>query len=169
MVSSNYLYLSHGNFSDKININFFLAAVMSILLYGCTTWTLTKNTEKKQDGNCTRMWRAIVNKSLKQYPTKQPPYGHLPPISKSIQIRRTNMGGHFLRSKDEIISDVLLWTPSRGHASVGRLVEPIYNSSVRTQNVALKTCRKRWMIKTNGVRETRKLCDIMMIMMISFW
>ena len=27
--------------------SFFQAAVMSILLYGCTTWTLTKSMEKK--------------------------------------------------------------------------------------------------------------------------
>ena len=39
--------------------SFFQAAVMSILLYGCTTWTLTKRLEKKFDGNYTRMLRAI--------------------------------------------------------------------------------------------------------------
>ena len=32
----------------------------------------------------------------------------------------------------------------------------IYNSSVRTQNVVKKTCRKRWIIETNGERESRK-------------
>ena len=42
---------------------FFQAAVVSILLYGCTTWTLTKWLEKKLDGNYTRMLRAILNKS----------------------------------------------------------------------------------------------------------
>ena len=30
--------------------SFFQAAVVSILLYGCTTWTLTKRLEKKLDG-----------------------------------------------------------------------------------------------------------------------
>ena len=43
--------------------SFFQAAVVSILLYGCTTWTLTKRLEKKLDGNYTRMLRAILNKS----------------------------------------------------------------------------------------------------------
>ena len=33
----------------------------SILLYGCTTWTLTKLLEKKLDSNYTRMLRAILN------------------------------------------------------------------------------------------------------------
>ena len=41
--------------------SFFQAAVVSILLYGCTTWTLTKRLEKKLDGNYTRMLRAILN------------------------------------------------------------------------------------------------------------
>ena len=60
---------------------FFQAAVESILLYGCTTWTLTKRLEKL-DGNYTRMLRAILHKSWRQHPTKHQLYGHLPPITK---------------------------------------------------------------------------------------
>ena len=45
--------------TDKIKRGFFQAAVVSILLYGCTTWTLTKRIEEKFDCNCTRMLRAI--------------------------------------------------------------------------------------------------------------
>ena len=42
--------------------SFFQAAVVSILLYRCNTWTLTKRLKKKQlDGNYTRMLRAILN------------------------------------------------------------------------------------------------------------
>ena len=44
-----------SNLTDKIKRSFFQAAVVSILLYGCTTWTLTKRLEKKLDGNYTRM------------------------------------------------------------------------------------------------------------------
>ena len=51
--------------SDKIKYNFFQAAVESILLYGCTTWMLTKHIEKKLDRNCKRMLWAIRNKSWK--------------------------------------------------------------------------------------------------------
>ena len=46
--------------------------------------------------------------------------GHLPPITKTIQVRRTRHAGHCWRSKDELISDVLLWTPTYGCAKVGR-------------------------------------------------
>ena len=52
-----------SDLTDKMNRSFFQAAVVSILLYGCTTWTLTKRLEKKPDGNRTRMLRAILNKS----------------------------------------------------------------------------------------------------------
>ena len=58
-----------------------------ILLYGCTTWTLTKRLMKKLDSNYTRMLRAILNKSWRQHPTRHQLYGHLPPITKTIQFR----------------------------------------------------------------------------------
>ena len=44
-------------------------------------------------------------------------YSHLPPITKTIQVRRTR---HCWRSKDEIVSDVLLWTPAYGQSKAGR-------------------------------------------------
>ena len=66
------------------------------------------------------MLRTLFNKSWKQHPTEQQLYGHLSPISKTIQVRQTRYAEHCLRSKDELISDVLLWTPSHGPASVGR-------------------------------------------------
>ena len=93
---------------------------MLILLYGCTTWMLTKRMEKKLDSNYTRTLRAISNKSWRQHPTKQHLYDHLPPIMKTIQVRRTRHAGHCWRSKEELISDILLWTPSHGQAKAGR-------------------------------------------------
>ena len=56
---------------DEIKRSFFQAVVVSILLYGCTIWTLTKHMEKKLDGNYTRILRAILNKSWRQHLTKQ--------------------------------------------------------------------------------------------------
>ena len=44
-----------SDITDKMKRSLFQAAVVSILLYGCTTWTLTKRMEKKLDGNYTRM------------------------------------------------------------------------------------------------------------------
>ena len=96
------------------------AAVVLILLYGCTTWTLTKRLEKKLDSNYTRMLRAILNKSWWQHPTRHQIYGHLSPITKTIQARRTRHMGHSWRSRDELISDVFLWTPTYGLAKTGQ-------------------------------------------------
>ena len=76
-----------SDLTDKMKHSFFQAAVMSILLYGCTTWTLTKRLEKKLDGNYTRMLRAILNKTWQQHPSKHQLYGHMPPITKTIQVR----------------------------------------------------------------------------------
>ena len=64
--------------------------------------------------------RAILNKSWWQHPTRHQLYGHLPPITKTIQVRRTRHAGHCWRSRDELISDVLLWTPTYGRAKAGR-------------------------------------------------
>ena len=75
-----------SDLTDKIKRSFFQAAVVSILLYGCTTWTPTKRMEKKLDGNYTRIQQEILK--------KQQLYGHLPPITKTIQVRRTSHAGH---------------------------------------------------------------------------
>ena len=74
-----------SDLTDKRKRSFFQAVVVSILLYGCTTWTLTKRL------------RAILNKSWRQQPTR-----HLPPITKTIQVRRTRHAGHCWRSRDEL-------------------------------------------------------------------
>ena len=61
---------------------------------------------------------SYIKQFRKQHPTKQL-YGHLPPISKTIQIRRTRHVGHFLSCKNELISYILQWTFSHRRASVG--------------------------------------------------
>ena len=100
--------------------SFFQAAVVSILLCECTTRTLIKRLEKKIDGNYTRMLRAILNKSWRQHPTRHQLYSHLPPITKTIQVRRNRHAGQCWRSRDELIKDVLIWTPTYSRAKGGR-------------------------------------------------
>ena len=109
-----------SDLTDKMKRSFFLAAVVSILLYGCTTRTLTKRREKKLDGKYTRMLRAILNKSWRQHPTKHQLYGHLLPITKTIKVRRARHAGHCWRSRDKLIRDVLLWTPTYVRTKAGR-------------------------------------------------
>ena len=106
--------------------SFFQATAVSILLYGCTTWTLTKWLEKL-DGNYTRMLWAILSKTWRQHSTRHQLYGHLPPIMKTIQVRRTRHAGHCWRSRDELISDVLLWTPHMAEEKQDDQLEHTYS------------------------------------------
>ena len=55
-----------------------------------------------------------------QHPTRYQLYVHLPPITKTIQVRRTRHAGHYWRSRDKLISDVLLWTPTYCRAKTER-------------------------------------------------
>ena len=96
-------------------------------------------------------------------------YDHLPPISKTIQIKRKRHVGHCWRSKNKLTSNVLLWII---------YLELILNSSVRTQDVVRRTCQKRWMIETNGERESGKSVliarhdddnDIFIKIFIDYW
>ena len=80
------------------------------------TWMLTECMEKKLG---IRMLQAILN-SWRLHPTKQQLYCHLPPITKTIKIRWTRHAGHCWRSRDELIRDILLRTPSHGRAKAGR-------------------------------------------------
>ena len=105
--------------TDKMKRSFFQAAVVSILLYGCFTWTVTKRMEKSLR-QLHKNARAILNKSWRQHLTKQQLYGHLPPITNTIRVRRTRHGRHYWISRDELISNVLLWTISHGRTKAGR-------------------------------------------------
>ena len=139
---------------------FFQAAVTSILLYGCTTWTLTKRMEKKLDGNYTRMLRAILNRSWRQHPTRRQMYGHLPPITKTIQVRRTRHTGHCWRSRDELISDVLLWTPTHGRAKAGRAARTYFQQLCEDTGCCPEDLpeemsdREKWRERVRDIRAT---------------
>ena len=108
----------------KFDVSFYFYSryhsIVLVLLYGCTTWTLTKCFEKKLDENYRRMLHAVLNRSWKQYPTKQQLYDHLPPISQTIEVRWTRHVGHNWRSKEKLISDILLLTPAHRYSSIGQ-------------------------------------------------
>ena len=127
------------------------AAVVSILLYGCTTWTLTKRLEKTLDGNYTRMFWAILNKSWRQHPTGTNYTAHLPPIMKTIQARRTKHAGTLLEKQGR---DHKWCTPMDPHIwSVQKQDdqhEHTFSSYVRIRDVGLMTCQRRWTIGRSG-------------------
>ena len=113
---------------------------------------VNKRLEKKLDGNYTRMLRAILNKSWRQHPTRHQLYCHQPPITKTIKVRRTRLTGHCWSIRDELIRDVLLWTPHMAELKQDDQLEHTYSSFVRIRDVARKTCQKRWTIGKSGER-----------------
>ena len=151
------LVIWKSNLTNKMKRILFQAAVVSILLYGCTTWTLTKCMEKKPDGNYTIMLWAILNNSWRQQPIKQQLYGHWPPIMKTIWDKWTRHARHCWRSRDKLISDVLLWTPSHRQAKAGWPART-HTQQLRadTRCSLVKTCWKRWMIEKSGGRGSGK-------------
>ena len=101
--------------------SFFQAAVVSILLYGCTTWTLTKRLEKKLDRQLHKNVESNIEQVLAttphETPTVRPPASHHENYTGQT---KPDMLDHCWRSKNELVSDVLLWTPTYGQAKAGR-------------------------------------------------
>ena len=82
--------------------------------------------------------------------TKGQLYFHLPPISLTIQVRWTRLVGHCWGTKNELISDVLLWTLKwHGYASVG-LPAKTYISSVWTWGTVWRTYPGQWLTRMDG-------------------
>ena len=63
----------------------------------------------------------------------------------TICSRRTKYGYHCQKSKDELTSDVLQWTPTHGHTNVGWPTKTLI-SSVLTWDAFKRTCQKQWPI-----------------------
>ena len=66
---------------------------------------------------------AILKKFWEHHSTKEQVYGHLPPISQTIQLRWTRHIRYCGRNWDGLISDVPFWTPTYGHTRVGWLAK----------------------------------------------
>ena len=163
------IYLSHSvhiylsisvclYLSIYLYIYIFQAVAIWVLLYGYSIWILTKCHKKKLDGNYTRVLHADSKKFWKHHPTKQQLYSHLPPISQTIQVRHV---GH-RRIKDEIISDILLWSPTHGHTSVGQPAK-IYIDQLCEDTACY---REKWLKVTankNRWRESKRIHAISII------
>ena len=94
----------------------------------------------------------MLNWIWQQHPTRHQLYGHLPPITKTIQARRTRHAGHCWRSKDEFVSDVLLWTPHMAKQKQDDQLKHTCSCYVRIQDVALKIWQRQCMIGRSGER-----------------
>ena len=127
-----------SDLTDKMKRSFFQAAVVSILLYGCTTWTLTKRLEEAG--------RKFAESSIKRPadPTIRTLAPHHKNYTSSKPDTQDTAGKH--------ISDVL--PPLMVVQEWDDQHELTYSSYVKTRVVILKTCRRRWMIGRNGERRS---------------
>ena len=95
-----------SDLTDKRKRSFFLAVAVSILLNGCTTWVLTKHMEKTLT--------VITQEYCELYWTST--RGNTPQTSRCTDTyhpsrKLSNLdkhAGHCLRSKNKLISDILL-------------------------------------------------------------
>ena len=104
----------------------------------------------------------------RQHPTRHQLYGHLPPITKTIQVRRTRHAGHCWRSRDELIRDVLLWTPTHGRAKAGRtyIQQLCEDTGCCPEHLPrAMNDREEW---RERVRDIRATSAMMMMMMMTF-
>ena len=106
--------------TDKMKHSFFQEAIVSILLYGCTTCTLIKRLKRSLTATtqecCEQYWTSPRGNTL-QSNSYTATYH---PSEKTIKIRRTRQVGHCWRSGDKLISDEVRWTTSHGRAKAGR-------------------------------------------------
>ena len=131
---------------------------MSLILI--TICLARRQVHKNAASNIEQVWQ--------QRPTRHQLYDYLPPIMKTIQVRRTRHAGHCWRSMNELISDVLLWTPHMDGQKQDDQLEHTFSSYVKIRDVVLKTCQRRWTIRRSGERGSGITMHDMMMMMIRY-
>ncbi len=116
---------------------------MSILLYGCTTWTLTKRLEKKLDGNYTRMLRVILNKSWWQHPTNTNYTATCLPSRKLSKLDEPDTQDTAEEAETSSLVMYSYGPPHMAEQKQDDQLEHTYSSYVSIRDVALKTCLRR--------------------------
>ena len=141
------LIIWRSDLTDKMKRSFFQAAVVSILLYGCTTWTLTKRLEKKQEC-CEQYWRSPGgntqqgnNYTATCLPSRKQ--------SKLDQPDMQDTAGEAGTSSWVMYS---YGPPHMAELKQDDQRKHTHNSYVRIRDVVLKTCRRCWTIGRSGER-----------------
>ena len=65
-----------SDLTDKMKRSFFQAAVVSILLYGCTTWRLTKRMDKRLRKNAASNIEHVIEAAPHKAVAVRPPTTH---------------------------------------------------------------------------------------------
>ena len=108
-----------SDLSDEIKCEFFQDVAVEVPLYDSTTWTLKKHLQKcligTTQGCCVLFWTSSGSNKTNKMTAIWPLTSHL-----TNHPKWTKHAGHGWRSKDEVISDVHLWTSKYGLTSIGR-------------------------------------------------
>jgi hypothetical protein len=138
---------------NSLKLRYFRAAVETILLYGCATWSLTKAEEKSLNGTYTRMLRKVYNIDGHTNINNTELYGGLSVISATIKRRRLKLAGHTFRDKSSPAHLTVTWDPHHGQASRGRPTTTFVDLLLRDTGLAntaeLESCmadRAQWRV-----------------------
>jgi len=154
-----------NNISRKTKATLFKSLVLSVLLYGCETWKLTKGEEHRLDVFQTKCLRRIFKIRWQQHITNVTvrEIAGMEKISDEIRRRRWNWIGHLLRrERNDDCVVALGWTPegrrNRGRPKTTwrRMVENERNKAGwKTWNAVRHsaTDREQWR------RDVTDLCD----------
>ena len=151
--------------SRRTKASLFKSLVLSVLLYGCETWKLTKGEEEKLDIFQTKSLRRIFGIQWQDHVTNERvlELAETTKISDEIRRRRWNWIGHILRKDPKDDCAVALgWTPEgrrkrgRPRTTWRRMVENERNTAGwRTWTAARRAASNRDTWKS----DVRALCD----------
>ena len=124
----------NSNLPKNLKLAFFHTTVSSVLLYGSSTWTLTKKLETKLNGCYTKMLRVVNNVKWQQRLSNNVLYDNLPSITITIATQRVSFAGHCFRSK-EVVRKLILWEPRCGKNTRGRPARNFINQLTDDTNL----------------------------------
>lgn len=142
-----------SNISRKTKTSLFKSLVLSVLLYGCETWKLTKGDERKLDVFQSKCLRKILKIRWQQHISNKSVLdtAEVEKISEVVRRRRWNWVGHVLRKDRASDCAVALgWTPEgrrkrgRPKTTWRRVVEEERNSAGwNSWNIARRAAANR--------------------------
>jgi hypothetical protein len=119
----------------ELKINIFEASVLSILLYGCESWIITPQLEKKINSFATECYRRMLNIKRTDHITLESIYEQVKrrPLMETVRSRQLGWLGHVMRmeSKEEPAKIFALYEPKPSHGKARRGAKKIsYRSQI---------------------------------------
>ena len=135
-----------SDLTDKMKRSYFQAAVVSILLYGGTTWTLTRRQLHK---NCWEQYWTISGGNTPQATNYTATYLPSRKLYKLDEAEAQDTARLATTNSSVMYS---YGPPHMAKQKQDDQLEHTYRSYARIRDVALKTCQREWMIGRSGER-----------------